>query len=121
MLFAPRPPHRLIEEPAGWNLQRLGNLLQHDHGGIAHTAFDTAHIGTVQAAFEGQPFLAEPQFLADILHIEADPPAHIHGASGARMYTTDLQTMSLILLDFVGPTSDHHGPAWQGADLCWSC
>lgn len=96
----------LVKQPTSRNLQRLGNLLQHNDSGIANATLDAADIGAVQAAFEGKPLLAQPPVLAEILDVEAHPPAHIHGASGALMYTTDLQTMSLILLDFLRPARD---------------
>lgn len=78
LVFGLRLPHRLVQEPAGWNLKRSSNLLQYQDGWIANPSFDTADVGTMQAALERKALLAEAPFRANILHIEADPPAYVH-------------------------------------------
>ena len=60
----------------------------------------------MQAAVIGKGLLREATLLPQCLEIEADPAPNIHVRQGTAGTPIDLQTMSLILLDFTGQASD---------------
>lgn len=89
-----------FQQPVHGNFQRVRDFLQYYDRRIPNSAFDTTDVGPVDLALEGQAFLRKALFLAEFCDVEADPAPNIHGSKGARMATIDLQTISLIFVDF---------------------
>lgn len=73
--------HTIFEQPRRRHIESNGNPLQYNHGRVANTALDTAHVGAVQPAFKGEALLRKPTRLAPPLHVLSDPMPNIHPAS----------------------------------------
>ena len=71
-----------IEEDTG-RFAQCGGQLGHDQDrGVSDPAFDAAHIGAMEAAFEGQILLRPALFPPQFLDVQAKLASDIHADSG---------------------------------------
>lgn len=92
----------IVDQAPGADVECLSDFLENEHRGVANAPLDPADIGAMQATFEGELFLRKALNKPVLLQIKPNSLPHVHAERAADLCPIDLQTMSLILLDFGG-------------------
>ena len=85
---------RFFHQVSSRHTKRIGDALDADDRRVTNTAFDSAHIGAVQAAFETKTLLRQATRLSQISDVHPKTSPYLHPQISAREMTIGLRTMS---------------------------